>query len=197
MRADAVLATNTSSLTLESLAATLRDPGHLVGLHFFNPVAQMPLVEVVHFPPTRPEVLDDRARLSRAASTSCRCRAAAAPDSWSTGCCSPTCTRRCTRPGEGIAFDAIDRAAVEFGMPMGPIELCDVVGLDVLLHVGEIVTRELHQEPPAYVAKVRQLVQAGASSGARAARASIAGATARSCGPSRARPRARRTWPTG
>ncbi|HEX2790093.1 MAG TPA: 3-hydroxyacyl-CoA dehydrogenase NAD-binding domain-containing protein, partial [Steroidobacteraceae bacterium] len=48
LRADAVLATNTSSLTLESLAATLTDPGHLVGLHFFNPVPQMPLVEVVH-----------------------------------------------------------------------------------------------------------------------------------------------------
>jgi 3-hydroxyacyl-CoA dehydrogenase/enoyl-CoA hydratase/3-hydroxybutyryl-CoA epimerase len=62
--------------------------------------------------------------------------------------------------GEGIGFDAIDRAAVDFGMPMGPMELADVVGLDVLLHVGEIVTRELHKEAPAYVEKVRLLVQA-------------------------------------
>jgi 3-hydroxyacyl-CoA dehydrogenase/enoyl-CoA hydratase/3-hydroxybutyryl-CoA epimerase len=62
--------------------------------------------------------------------------------------------------GEGIGFGAIDRAAVDFGMPMGPIELSDVVGLDVLLHVGEIVTRELHKEAPAYVGKVRELVQA-------------------------------------
>jgi 3-hydroxyacyl-CoA dehydrogenase / enoyl-CoA hydratase / 3-hydroxybutyryl-CoA epimerase len=61
--------------------------------------------------------------------------------------------------GEGIAFNAIDRAAVEFGMPMGPIELADVVGLDVLLHVGEIVTSELHKQAPAYVERVRQLVQ--------------------------------------
>jgi 3-hydroxyacyl-CoA dehydrogenase / enoyl-CoA hydratase / 3-hydroxybutyryl-CoA epimerase len=53
--------------------------------------------------------------------------------------------------GEGIAFNAIDRAAVEFGMPMGPMELADVVGLDVLLHVGEIVTRELSKQPPPYV----------------------------------------------
>ena len=61
--------------------------------------------------------------------------------------------------GEGIALNAIDRAAVEFGMPMGPIELADVVGLDVLLHVGEIVTRELHKEAPAYIETVRRLVQ--------------------------------------
>jgi 3-hydroxyacyl-CoA dehydrogenase/enoyl-CoA hydratase/3-hydroxybutyryl-CoA epimerase len=61
--------------------------------------------------------------------------------------------------GEGIAFNAIDGAAVEFGMPMGPMELADVVGLDVLLHVGEIVTGELHKQPPAYVQRVRQLVQ--------------------------------------
>ncbi len=57
LRPGALLASNTSSLTLESLAATLSDPGRLVGLHFFNPVAQMPLVEVVHSPATRPEAL--------------------------------------------------------------------------------------------------------------------------------------------
>jgi 3-hydroxyacyl-CoA dehydrogenase/enoyl-CoA hydratase/3-hydroxybutyryl-CoA epimerase len=62
--------------------------------------------------------------------------------------------------GEGIPFNTIDRAAVGFGMPMGPIELCDVVGLDVVLHVGEIVTRELQREPPAYTAKLRERVQA-------------------------------------
>jgi len=60
--------------------------------------------------------------------------------------------------GEGIDFNAIDQAATDFGMPMGPIELADVVGLDVVLHVGEIVTRELKQEPPAFVANVRTLV---------------------------------------
>ena len=61
--------------------------------------------------------------------------------------------------GEGIAFSAIDRAAVDFGMPMGPIELSDVVGLDVVLHVGEIVTRELQRESPPFTEKLRQLVQ--------------------------------------
>jgi 3-hydroxyacyl-CoA dehydrogenase/enoyl-CoA hydratase/3-hydroxybutyryl-CoA epimerase len=61
--------------------------------------------------------------------------------------------------GEGVAFAAIDRAAVDFGMPMGPIELSDVVGLDVLLHVGEIVTRELGQQAPPFLSRVRELVQ--------------------------------------
>jgi 3-hydroxyacyl-CoA dehydrogenase/enoyl-CoA hydratase/3-hydroxybutyryl-CoA epimerase len=61
--------------------------------------------------------------------------------------------------GEGIGVAAIDRAAVAFGMPMGPMQLCDVVGLDVLLHVGEIVTRELKQEPPTFIATVRGMVE--------------------------------------
>jgi 3-hydroxyacyl-CoA dehydrogenase/enoyl-CoA hydratase/3-hydroxybutyryl-CoA epimerase len=63
--------------------------------------------------------------------------------------------------GEGIALRTIDRAAVEFGMPMGPIQLSDVVGLDVLLHVGEIVTSELQRPAPPYTAKLRELVAAG------------------------------------
>jgi 3-hydroxyacyl-CoA dehydrogenase/enoyl-CoA hydratase/3-hydroxybutyryl-CoA epimerase len=62
--------------------------------------------------------------------------------------------------GEGVDFNAIDRAATDFGMPVGPIELADVVGLDVVLHVGEIVTRELKQQPPAFVTTVRDLVAA-------------------------------------
>ncbi len=159
--ADAVLATNTSSLTLETLAPRCRIPGHFVGLHFFNPVAQMPLVEVVHSADTRARKCSTRRSALRAASINCRCLVAAAPAFWSTACCFPTCMRRLHAAGEGIAFDAIDRAAVEFGMPMGPIELCDVVGLDVVLHVGEIVTRELQREAPAFCStSLRELVQA-------------------------------------
>ena len=66
MKPGAMLATNTSSITLETLAAKLADPSRLVGLHFFNPVAQMPLVEVVHSAATRPEVARSRASPSRA-----------------------------------------------------------------------------------------------------------------------------------
>jgi len=158
LKPDAVLATNTSSLTLESLAATLADPGRLVGLHFFNPVPQMPLVEVVHFPPTRPAVLASAMALTRRIDKlPLPCRSS--PGFLVNRVLFPYLFEALHAAGEGIAFNAIDRAAVEFGMPMGPMELSDVVGLDVLLHVGEIVTRELHQQAPAYVERVRALVQ--------------------------------------
>jgi 3-hydroxyacyl-CoA dehydrogenase/enoyl-CoA hydratase/3-hydroxybutyryl-CoA epimerase len=159
MSAAAVLASNTSSLTLESLAATLADPGHLVGLHFFNPVAQMPLVEVVHFPATRREVLARAMTLARRIDKlPLPCRSS--PGFLVNRVLFPYLFEALHAAGEGIAFNAIDSAAVKFGMPMGPMELADVVGLDVLLHVGQIVTRELHKQAPAYVEKVRLLVQA-------------------------------------
>ncbi len=158
LKPDAVLATNTSSLTLESLAATLADPGRLVGLHFFNPVPQMPLVEVVHFPPTRPAVLASAMAFTRRIDKlPLPCRSS--PGFLVNRVLFPYLFEALHAAGEGIAFNAIDRAAVEFGMPMGPMELSDVVGLDVLLHVGEIITRELHQQAPAYVERVRALVQ--------------------------------------
>jgi 3-hydroxyacyl-CoA dehydrogenase/enoyl-CoA hydratase/3-hydroxybutyryl-CoA epimerase len=160
MGATAVLASNTSSLTLESLAGMLADPGHLVGLHFFNPVAQMPLVEVVHFPPTRPQVLASAMALARRIDKlPLPCRSS--PGFLVNRVLFPYLFEALHAAGEGIGFRAIDRAAVDFGMPMGPMELADVVGLDVLLHVGEIVTRELNKEPPAYVDQVRTLVKAG------------------------------------
>jgi 3-hydroxyacyl-CoA dehydrogenase/enoyl-CoA hydratase/3-hydroxybutyryl-CoA epimerase len=158
LRSGAVLATNTSSLTLELLGSTLADPGHLVGLHFFNPVPQMPLVEVVHFAATRPQVLASAMALTRRIDKlPLPCRSS--PGFLVNRVLFPYLFEALHAAGEGIAFSAIDRAAVEFGMPMGPIELSDVVGLDVLLHVGEIVTRELHKEAPAYVETVRRLVQ--------------------------------------
>ena len=160
LKSGALLATNTSSLTLETLGATLRDPGHFLGLHFFNPVAQMPLVEVVHSAKTRPEVLDAALAFTRRIDKlPLPCRSS--PGFLVNRVLFPYLHEALHAAGEGIAFNAIDRAAVEFGMPMGPIELSDVVGLDVLLHVGEIVTRELQREPPSYTEKVRQRVNAG------------------------------------
>ena len=97
--------------------------------------------------------------------------------------------------GEGIGFNAIDRAAVEFGMPMGPMELSDVVGLDVLLHVGEIVTHELRQQAPAYVDRCERWCRS-ANSGARADKVSMRGGTVRWCG-RRSAPTRPRILPTG
>jgi 3-hydroxyacyl-CoA dehydrogenase/enoyl-CoA hydratase/3-hydroxybutyryl-CoA epimerase len=159
LRAGAVLATNTSSLTLETLSATLRDPGRFVGLHFFNPVAQMPLLEVVHSAQTRPDAVNSALAFARRIDKlPLPCRSS--PGFLVNRVLFPYLHEALHAAGEGIAFNAIDRAAVEFGMPMGPIELCDVVGLDVVLHVGEIVTRELQREPPPYTEKLRLRVEA-------------------------------------
>jgi 3-hydroxyacyl-CoA dehydrogenase/enoyl-CoA hydratase/3-hydroxybutyryl-CoA epimerase len=160
MRAGALLATNTSSLTLETLTQTLADPGRFVGLHFFNPVAQMPLVEVVHSAQTRPDALAAALGFARRIDKlPLPCRSS--PGFLVNRVLFPYLFEAMHAAGEGVAFGTIDRAAVEFGMPMGPIELCDVVGLDVVLHVGDIITRELRQPAPDFVERLRALVGKG------------------------------------
>ena len=160
MRPDALLATNTSSLTLETLSGDLRHPGQFVGLHFFNPVPQMPLLEVVHSADTRPEALAAAMAFTRRIDKlPLPCRSS--PGFLVNRVLFPYLHEALHAAGEGISFNAIDRAAVDFGMPMGPMELSDVVGLDVVLHVGEIVTRELQRESPPFASRLRSLVQAG------------------------------------
>jgi 3-hydroxyacyl-CoA dehydrogenase/enoyl-CoA hydratase/3-hydroxybutyryl-CoA epimerase len=155
----AVLCSNTSSLTLELLAERLADPGRLVGLHFFNPVAQMPLIEVIHSAQTRPEPLAAAMAFARRLDKlPLPCRSG--PGFLVNRVLFPYLHEALYAAGEGVPLALIDRVAVEFGMPMGPIELSDVVGLDVALHVGEIITRELGRAMPPYAARLRELVNA-------------------------------------
>jgi 3-hydroxyacyl-CoA dehydrogenase/enoyl-CoA hydratase/3-hydroxybutyryl-CoA epimerase len=155
----AVLASNTSSITLELLAEKLQDPGRLVGLHFFNPVAQMPLVEVIHSAQTKPEPLAAAMAFARRIDKlPLPCRSG--PGFLVNRVLFPYLHEALYAAGEGVPLGVIDRAAVDFGMPMGPIELSDVVGLDVIVHVGEIITRELGREMPPYTQRLRELVAA-------------------------------------
>ena len=155
----AVLCSNTSSLTLELLAENLADPGRLVGLHFFNPVAQMPLIEVIHSAQTRPEPLAAAMAFARKLDKlPLPCKSG--PGFLVNRVLFPYLHEALFAAGEGVPLSLIDRVAVDFGMPMGPIELSDVVGLDVALHVGEIITRELGREMPPYAARLRELVAA-------------------------------------
>lgn len=159
LQASAVLCSNTSSLTLELLAEKLADPGRLVGLHFFNPVAQMPLIEVIHSDATRPEPLAAAMAFARKLDKlPLPCRSG--PGFLVNRVLFPYLHEAMFAAGEGVPLALIDRVAVDFGMPMGPMELSDVVGLDVALHVGEIITRELGREMPPYAAKLRELVAA-------------------------------------
>ncbi|HTY49987.1 MAG TPA: 3-hydroxyacyl-CoA dehydrogenase NAD-binding domain-containing protein [Steroidobacteraceae bacterium] len=159
LKPTALLATNTSSLMLEPLAAPLQRPGRLVGLHFFNPVAQMPLVEVVQGGQSEPSAVELALAFTRRLDklpVSCR----SAPGFVVNRVLMPYLNEAMYIAQEGVDLAAIDTAAVRFGMPMGPIELADVVGLDVCDKVGEIIAAELGHAPPD-LARLKQLVAAG------------------------------------
>ncbi len=151
MQPTALLATNTSSLALESLATSLARPGRFVGLHFFNPVAQMPLVEVIET-----AQLDPGARAAALAFTRSidklplPCRSA--PGFLVNRILLPYLTEAMLAAQEGVPYAVLDRVAVDFGMPMGPIELADTVGLDVCLHVGRILGAAFGRPAPEAVA---------------------------------------------
>jgi 3-hydroxyacyl-CoA dehydrogenase/enoyl-CoA hydratase/3-hydroxybutyryl-CoA epimerase len=158
MKPEAILATNTSSLMLEPLTAKLAKPERLVGLHFFNPVAQMPLIEIVQSERTDPAILQAAIAFARKLDklpVPCR----SAPGFLVNRVLMPYLHEAMYAAQEGIPLSAIDTAAVSFGMPMGPIELADVVGLDVALHVGEIIAAELGRRPPD-LSRLKELVAA-------------------------------------
>jgi 3-hydroxyacyl-CoA dehydrogenase / enoyl-CoA hydratase / 3-hydroxybutyryl-CoA epimerase len=167
MKATALLATNTSSIMLEPLAAQLAQPARLVGLHFFNPVAQMPLVEVIHAQGTDPAAVQLATGFARRLDKlpiACR----SAPGFMVNRVLTPYMFEAMLAASEGVPLAAIDTAAVDFGMPMGPIELIDVVGLDVAAHVGEIIAAQL-QRPVTAIPRLTELIGAkklGRKSGA-------------------------------
>jgi len=150
MQATAWLATNTSSLTLEPLAAELARPERLVGLHFFNPVAKMPLIEIVRGARTDATVAQAaQAFARRLDKLPLPCRSA--PGFMVNRVLMPYLHEAMFAAQEGVPLAVIDATAVEFGMPMGPVELADVVGLDVASHVGEIIAAELGRPAPNFV----------------------------------------------
>ena len=147
MKPEAVLATNTSSIALESLGDALSDPSRLVGLHFFNPVAQMPLVEVVESSQTSPAARAAALAFARGVDKlPLPCRSA--PGFLVNRVLMPYLTEAMHAAEQGIALAVIDQRAVEFGMPIGPIELADTVGLDVCLHVGRILAEASGRPAP-------------------------------------------------
>jgi 3-hydroxyacyl-CoA dehydrogenase/enoyl-CoA hydratase/3-hydroxybutyryl-CoA epimerase len=146
MKPAAVLATNTSSIKLELLAEKLSDRRRIVGLHFFNPVAQMPLVEVIRAADTREDMLRIALAFTRAIDK-LPLPCMSAPGFVVNRVLTPYQQEAMIAAQEGVPLEAIDEAALAFGMPMGPIELADVVGLDVCQHVGEIISAELNRKP--------------------------------------------------
>jgi len=138
----ALLATNTSSIPLEELATALRDPSRLVGLHFFNPVAQMQLVEIVRGAHTSVAAVE-RARGFTGAIERLPLDVKSSPGFLVNRILMPYLLEAVTMVDEGVPIAAIDRAALEFGMPMGPILLADTVGIDICLSVAEMLSGPL------------------------------------------------------
>jgi 3-hydroxyacyl-CoA dehydrogenase/enoyl-CoA hydratase/3-hydroxybutyryl-CoA epimerase len=164
MKRDALLATNTSSIVLEELARGLADPGRLVGLHFFNPVAKMLLVEIIRSEQTRPDIVEDALAFTRRLDKlPLPCRSS--PGFVVNRILMPYMTEAMLAADEGVPLALIDRAAVEFGMPMGPIELADTVGLDVASHVGRILAEAFGLPVPRGTAELLAAGHVGRKSG--------------------------------
>lgn len=152
-----VLATNTSSIPLEVIGEALQDPSRLVGLHFFNPVAKMQLVEIVKGKATSDAVLH-RARAFTNAIARLPLDVKSSPGFLVNRILMPYLMEAVTLVDEGVKLAAIDQAAIEFGMPMGPIHLADTVGLDICLSVAQELAAPLGMEVPS---RLREMVEAG------------------------------------
>ena len=153
MKATALLATNTSSIPLDELRKAVAQPARFLGLHYFNPVALMPLVEIV-----RQDQLDG-ANEKRALAF---CKAidklpipvAGSPGFLVNRTLMPYMLEAARAFAEGIPAPVIDKAAKKFGMPMGPIELIDTVGLDVAASVGAELGPFLNLDIPPAIAEL-------------------------------------------
>ena len=147
MKPDAILATNTSSIPLEELSSALSRPERLVGLHFFNPVAMMQLVEVVNGQSTSAEVLTRAMTFTRQIDR-LPLPVTSTPGFMVNRILMPYLMEAVLLEAEGIPSAIIDKAATDFGMPMGPVQLADTVGLDICLHVAEILASHFNAEVP-------------------------------------------------
>lgn len=164
MKEGAILATNTSSIPLEELRVDLRAPERFIGLHFFNPVAQLPLIEIVHCEDTADEVMDLGFAFAKGISKlplACR----SAPGFVVNRLLTPYMGEAMYLAEDGMALADIDRVAVKFGMPMGPVELVDSVGIDVALNVSKVLGKAFNRPVPDRLAEMVEAGQLGRKSG--------------------------------
>jgi len=139
-RPEAILGSNTSSLKLADIAAALKDPSRLVGIHFFNPVPLLQLVEIVSSEKTGPELAKNAAAFVRQIDK-LPLPVKDAPGFLVNRVLGPYMQNAFRMIDEGAKPETIDRAMEEFGMPMGPAELADTVGLDICLAAGKALAK--------------------------------------------------------
>jgi 3-hydroxyacyl-CoA dehydrogenase/enoyl-CoA hydratase/3-hydroxybutyryl-CoA epimerase len=144
-RPDAVLATNTSSLSVSALQEGLSHPERVAGLHFFNPVHKMPLVEVARTPRSNEPTIAALARLAVALGKT-PVAVKDSPGFVVNRILVPYLNEAVLLVGKGLTISQVDAVMTRFGMPMGPLELLDQVGLDVAAHIARAM-------PPAFAAR--------------------------------------------
>jgi 3-hydroxyacyl-CoA dehydrogenase/enoyl-CoA hydratase/3-hydroxybutyryl-CoA epimerase len=162
MKEGAVLATNTSSLRLEDLRTVLKRPERLVGIHFFNPVAMMPLVEVVAAAGADQAAVDAACAFVRQIDK-LPLPVRSEPGFLVNAVLAPYMLEAMRAVDEGIAPETVDEAMLAFGMPMGPIELIDTVGLDIAMAAGKQLAGGA--EPPRCLLARSEKSQLGKKSG--------------------------------
>ncbi len=156
----ALLATNTSSLQLSDIAANFKRPSRLVGIHFFNPVPQMQLVEVVSGEVTDPELAKSAAAFVRQIDK-LPLPVKDSPGFLVNRVLGPYMQNAFRMLDEGVKAETIDAAMFAFGMPMGPIELADTVGLDICLAAGKALAKGSASGATEVPKALRQKVDAG------------------------------------
>ena len=165
MKADAVLATNTSAIPLAEISSVLKKPERLIGIHFFNPVAKMPLVEVVY---------DEKSDAGQVAKGAAFCGAInrfplpvkSSPGFLVNRVLSGYMAKAMSMHLErDIPIEILDKAATSFGMPMGPVELADTVGLDVCMKVVTLLGGESSKKEAALLKEKVHAGELGKKSG--------------------------------
>lgn len=152
-RSNALLASNTSSIQLQEIAQAMQQPERLVGLHFFNPVAKMPLLEIIYTPKTTDKDILIQAQSFASHINKLPLPVVSSPGFLVNRILVPYLLEAVTLHQEKVPAEVIDKAATDFGMPMGPLELADTVGLDICLHVGEILAETVGVTLPNTLAK--------------------------------------------
>jgi 3-hydroxyacyl-CoA dehydrogenase/enoyl-CoA hydratase/3-hydroxybutyryl-CoA epimerase len=160
MKPTATLATNSSSLSIIALAKSLKRPSRFAGLHFFNPVSKMQLIEVVTHDGTFGTVSDQLAAFCGAIGR-LPARVRDYPGYLVNRALTPYLLEAIQMIGEGHDKQVIDRAAERFGMPMGPVELADQIGLDICLDVAGSLKSGLDKPMPDVPGWLREMVENG------------------------------------